>query len=140
MNQTFNLPSVVDRTRYLAHIMRVLSSLPMECGFTLEVKKMASRRSLSQNRMLWALYEQIIERGGETMAGWEKEELHEFFLIECFGSEVLQMFGRKKLRPRRRSSKLSKQEFGQFVDFIVRFMARQGVCLDMPGDALAVAA
>lgn len=140
MLQSFNLPKLVDRARVIAHIARVLSALPMDCGWTLKVEKMVTRRSHSQNRLLWALYEQIIKVGGEAMQGWEKEDLHEFFLAKHFGSEVRALFDAKKRVALRRSSSLNKQEFADFVDFIVRFMASQGVCLDMPADSWAVAA
>lgn len=92
------------------------------------------RRSSQQNRLLWSLYGDIIERGGEAMAGWKADDLHEFFLIDHFGSETHEMFGRKRLKPLRRSSRLSKVEFGEFVDHIVQFMAERGVVLELPGD------
>lgn len=140
MTQSFALPRLMDRTRQIAHIARVLASLPLDSGWTLEVKKTVTRRSHAQNRLLWSLYEQILERGGEGMAGWEKEDLHDFFLIQHFGHEVREMFGRKRLVPLQRSSKLDKQQFADLVDHIVRFMASQGVCLDMPADTWAAAA
>lgn len=92
------------------------------------------KRTVSQNSLLWALYGDILKRGGEAMGGWTKDDLHEFFLINHFGSTVRELFGRKRLKPRRRSSKLSKMEFSDFVESIVRFMAEQGVVLDLPGD------
>lgn len=63
------------------------------------------------------------------MQGWRPEELHEFFLIEHFGHEVREMFGRKKLVPLNRSSKLSKMQFADFVAHIQQFMAERGMFL-----------
>lgn len=93
-----------------------------------------SRRSSSQNATLWMVYEQILERGGEAMQGFTKDDLHEYFLISHFGGETHELFGRKRLKPYRRSSRLTKIEFTNFLDHIVRFMAERSVVLDMPGD------
>jgi hypothetical protein len=53
--------------------------------------------------------------------------LHEYFLGEHFGWETLEGFGRKRLRPLKRSSKLSTAEFAAFVDFIQRKAAELGI-------------
>jgi hypothetical protein len=92
------------------------------------------RRSADQNALLWALYDDVLERGGESLAGWTKEDLHSFFLIEHFGADTIEIYGRKRLKPKHRSSSLTKTEFSDFIDHIVRFMAEHGVVLDLPGD------
>lgn len=91
-----------------------------------------SRRTNDQNALLWAVYQQIIDRGGEAMRGWTKEDLHSFFLIDCFGAETLDMFGRKRLKPLQRSSRLTKAEFSDYLDHIIRFMAEHGVVIESP--------
>src|SRR3990167_9584662 len=96
-----------------------------------------SRRTTTQNALLWSLYTDIIENGGEAMRGFTKDDLHEFFLIDYFGSETLDLFGRKRLKPLRRSSRLTKLEFSDFVEHIVRFMAEHGVVLELPGEQAA---
>jgi hypothetical protein len=93
-----------------------------------------SRRTNSQNATLWMVYQQIIERGGESLQGFTKDDLHEFFLIDYFGGEVHELFGRKRIKPHKRSSRLTKMEFADYLDHIVRFMAEQGVVLSLPGD------
>jgi len=96
-----------------------------------------SRRTTTQNALLWSLYTDIIENGGEAMRGFTKDDLHEFFLIDYFGAETLDLFGRKRLKPLRRSSRLTKLEFSDFVEHIVRFMAERGVVLELPGEQAA---
>lgn len=96
-----------------------------------------SRRTTEQNALLWALYDDILERGGELLGGWTKDDLHEYFLGEHFGWEVHEALGMKRQKPMRRSSRLTKTEFGQYIDFIVRRMAEHGVVLKLPGDAEA---
>lgn len=101
---------------------------------TLKTILKKSRRSNDQNALLWSIYEDIIARGGEAMRGFTKEDLHEFFLIDYFGSETKELFGRKKLKPLKRSSRLTKMEFSDFVEHIVRFMAERGLVIELPGD------
>lgn len=96
-----------------------------------------SRRTSDQNRLLWSLYEDILRLGGETLGGWSKEDLHEYFLIQHFGAETREAFGMKRLKPLRRSSRLTKTEFSDFVDFIVRRMAEHGIVLELPGEIAA---
>jgi hypothetical protein len=96
-----------------------------------------SRRTTDQNALLWSLYEDILRLGGEALAGFTKDELHEFFLIDYFGSETKELFGRKKLKPLKRSSRLTKMEFSDFVEHIVRFAAEKGIVLKLPGEQAA---
>ena len=130
----FTLPRMVDRSRVIQRVAGFLSQLDAGKAWTVEVKQVASKRSLSQNRLLWMIYDQILERGGEAMGGWTKEDLHDFFLLDHFGGEPKELFGRFRNIPFRRSSRLNKQEFSDFVEHIVRFMAHRGVVIDMPED------
>jgi hypothetical protein len=104
---------------------------------TLKTILKKSRRTNDQNALLWSLYEDILRLGGESLRGFTKDELHEFFLIDYFGSETKELFGRKKLKPLRRSSRLTKQEFGDYVEHIVRFAAERGIVLQLPGEQAA---
>ena len=96
-----------------------------------------SRRSTDQNALLWSLYEDVLKQGGETLGGWTKDDLHEWALGECFGWTEHKAFGRTRLKPNRRSSRLSKSEFTDFVDWFVRRMAEHGIVLELPGDLRA---
>jgi hypothetical protein len=113
-------------------IMLVLDALPAEKEYELSLVEKKRQRSVSQNRLLWALYQQIIDRGGEAMQGWEREDLHAFFLGNHHGWDKVRLFDQTRMRPMGRSSNLSKQEFSDYVDSIVRFMAERGVVLDLP--------
>jgi len=96
-----------------------------------------SRRTTDQNALLWSLYEDIIKLGGEALNGFTKDDLHEYFLIDYFGSETRELFGRKKLKPLKRSSRLTKGEFSDFVEHIVRFAAERSIVLKLPGEQAA---
>lgn len=96
-----------------------------------------SRRSTDQNALLWALYEDILRMGGETLGGWTRDDLHEYLLGEHFGWEVREAFGAKRQKPMRRSSRLTKTEFSDYIAFIVQRMAEHGIVLSLPGDQAA---
>jgi hypothetical protein len=95
------------------------------------------RRSNDQNALLWALYGDVLSQGGEMLRGWTKDDLHEFALGEHFGWDEHKAFGRTRLKPKRRSSRLSKTEFTDFLDAFVRLMAEHGIVLELPEEIAA---
>lgn len=125
----------VTRDAVLGRIQGFISALSIDKAWHICVKEWKGTRSQNQNRYLWGVcYETIIREGGEAMQGWTKDDLHEFFLIEHFGHEVRELFGRKRMTPLNRSSKLSKSEFSDFVATIQRFMAERGVYIPEAGE------
>ena len=92
----------------------------------ISVEPWKRKRSDAQNRFLWGVvYPMILEQGGETLGGWTRDDLHEYFLGECFGWEMLEGFGRKRMRPIKRSSAMNKQEFTDYLMYI------EQRCIDM---------
>lgn len=132
---SFLLPGNVSRADIIAKVGRFLSLLSSEKTWEVEIKESRPRRTVDQNALLWALYTDILAKGGEQLAGWTKDDLHEFFLEHHFGSDVKELGGKTIEVPRRRSSKLSRQEFHDYVESILMFMAEQGVYIEMPRDA-----
>lgn len=130
--KTFLLPRAMPRDQQICNVVDFLEDLPISEGWRVEIHQHRATRSAKQNRTLHWLYDKILELGGETMGGWRHEDLHEFFLCLHFGTEIQVMFGKKKQVPKRRSSKLSRTEFGLFTDHIYQFMAQQGVVLPLP--------
>jgi hypothetical protein len=122
-----------DMTRAFA----VIQALVRDGATEITVKPYKARRTVDQNALLWSIYTEIIKRGGEQMAGWDKDDLHELFLQLHFGSKVLTLGQHKKRTALRRSSRLNKQEFSDFVEFIVRYMANEGVYIELPGEVAA---
>jgi hypothetical protein len=91
------------------------------------------KRSDRQNAFLWGvIYPSILEGGGEMLRGWTADDLHEYFLIEAFGSEIIEGFGRKRHKPIRRSSKLTKQEFSDYLAIIEAKCAELGIHIPEP--------
>ena len=126
--QTIILPKLAPRDSLIERVARALAALSHETAWRLEIHEQKPRRSEQQNRYLWGcIYPYILKAGGNTLAGWEAEDLHEYFLGEHFGWEEMRGFGRKRMRPLRRSSRLNKQEFADYIDFIQRRMAEHGI-------------
>lgn len=129
---TFILPKLLSRDLAICRIDEALQDLPIDQGFRVEIHEHRATRSDKQNNTLWWIYDNIRKLGGATMEGYTREDLHEFFLLRHFGSEVHEVFRKKRLKPVRRSSKLSKTEFAEFMSGIYEFMAGEGVVLPLP--------
>jgi hypothetical protein len=54
----------------IERVEAVLRSLPMDKAWRISIAEAKPKRSLSQNALLWAVYGEIIKKGGEAMAGW----------------------------------------------------------------------
>lgn len=94
------------------------------------------KRTDAQNRFLFGVvYPSILEGGGEALRGWNAQDLHTFFLGEHFGWEVVEGFGKKRHKPLRRSSKLTKQEFSDYLAFIEVRCAEMGIHIPEPSYA-----
>lgn len=106
--------------------IRMVQGLSSDKTWAIEVTEWKKPRTNQQNAFLWGVaYPAILEGGGEALAGWTRDDLHEYFLGECFGWETLEGFGRKRMRPLKRSSALTKQEFSEYLNFL------EGRCMDM---------
>lgn len=138
MKQSFLLPRMMPRDQVICRIVDAIEDLPISEGYRVELHEHRATRSDLQNSTLWWVYGNILKLGGEMMGGWTKEDLHEFFLIHHFGSITKVLFGRKRLVPNRRSSRLSKIEFAGLVDAIYKFMESQGVELPLPNPDYAI--
>jgi hypothetical protein len=124
-------------TAVLGRVLGAISTLSPETAWDIEIRERKSRRTDQQNRYLWGVcYAHILKVGGETLAGWTAEDLHEYFLGEHFGWEHLRGFGRVRLRPVRRSSRLSKMEFADYIGFIQRKAAELGIVIPDPQEYL----
>jgi hypothetical protein len=137
VTQAFYLPTGAERPEVIGRIGRILSSLAPEKRWKVEIEEHKPKRTDAQNRYLWGVcYSHILREGGEQLAGWRAEDLHEFFLGECYGWTVVQGFGAKRKRPIRRSSRMNKQEFSDYVGYIQQRAAELGITIPDAGDFL----
>lgn len=96
-----------------------------------------SRRSLDQNSLIHALFDDAIKSGGETLGGWTSADLKEWALGEFWGWDEFKALGRTRLRPKRRSSSMTKTECADFTEWFVAQMAQHGIQLSLPNDEAA---
>ena len=113
-------------------VLRMVGSLPKKpISVTVELWK--KPRSNQQNRFLFGVcYAQILESGGETLAGWTKDDLHSYFLGEYGGVERIQGFGITINRPILHSSKMSVTEFRDYLDWLSAKCAELGIVIPEP--------
>lgn len=132
MNQVFTLPKKRDAAQ-LQRIFAVIGGLSADHNWRIEVREQKGVRSDAQNRYLWGVcYRTILDSPG--MEGWQNDDIHQYLLGEHFGWETVEMFGKKRLRPLRRSSRLTKLEFMDYVAFIQRLMAERGIYIPDPNE------
>lgn len=120
----FVLPKQLRRDGMIQRIATVLGTLPAEQAWRVNVSEHKPLRTHQQNAYLWGVcYAELLKH----LDGWQADDVHEYMLGECFGWETIEGLGKKRLRPLRRSSRLNKQEFSDFVAFVQRKAAEHGV-------------
>lgn len=128
--ETFTIRKGGELTRLVSY----LGTLLRDKNLKVTVAEHRNNRSEQQNRYLWGVcYPAILKH----LPGWDAEDLHEFCLGQWSGWEVLEGLGRKRLKPLRRSSKLTTVEFMEFVDHIQRTMAEKGIYVPDPNEEIA---
>jgi hypothetical protein len=128
--QTITLPA---GRKDVARVTAYLQNLPTDKAWSVKVEEFKPQRSQSQNRYLWGVcYPHILTGGGEALQGWLAEDLHEYFLGEHFGWETLDGMGRKRVKPLKRSARLTKTEFSEYVAFIQMKAAQMGIFIPDP--------
>jgi hypothetical protein len=93
-----------------------------------------SKRTNPQNSLIHALFDDTLKLGGETLGGWSKDDLKEWALGEYWGWDKYEALGRVRLKPKKRSSRMTTKEATDFVEWYVRTMAGHGIVLRLPGD------
>lgn len=127
--ETFTIPKGGD----LSKVVACASALLRDKGIKVTLQEHRKSRSDQQNRYLWGVcYPKILQH----LPGWDAEDLHEFCLGEWSGWEILEGLGRRRMKPLRRSSKLTTLEFMDFVSHIQRTMAERGIDVPDPNEEL----
>lgn len=93
-----------------------------------------SRRSLDQNSAIHALFDETIEKGGEALRGWTREDVKEWALGEYWGWDKFEALGRTRLKPKKRSSSMTKTEASDFMTWYVAKMNDFGIPVSLPDD------
>jgi hypothetical protein len=137
MAEVFTLPKDSTREPVVSRLAKWLLTLPAGKVWRVTVEEQRKTRSDAQNRYLWGVcYPAVLRGGGETLGGWTAEDLHEYFLGEHFGWETIEGFGRKRIRPIRRSSRLTPLEFAGYVASIQLAASNLGIYVPDPDQHL----
>lgn len=134
MSTTFVLPRLLSRDGKVSGIAKFLLALSSGKAWRITVEEERSTRSIQQNRFLWGSVYPTIQK---HLPGWSAEDIHEYCLGECYGWEMLEGFGKRRMRPIRRSSKLSTTEFMDYIADIQQRMAGHGIYIADPNEDLA---
>ncbi len=111
----------------------LLRDVTPDKAWSITVEEVKARRSDAQNAFLWGVvYPSFLEGGGEALKGFRATDLHEWFLGDMWGWETLEGFGRKRMRPVRRSSTMTKQEFSDYIAFIEQKALDMGIVIPEP--------
>lgn len=125
---------IIPKGGVLTKVVSLLSALTRDTPLKVTISEYKRTRSHEQNAYLWGVvYKTICEH----LEGWSADDVHEYCLGECFGWETLEGLGRRRLRPLRRSSKLSTTEFSDYVAFIQQRMAEHGIYIADPNEQVA---
>lgn len=129
MGGTFLLQKNADRLPDIKRISAHLAALSADDTWRVKIEKHKAQRSDEQNSALWGVaYKFLAEETGN-----DPEQMHQYFCIKYFGPVERQVFGMRKLMPRRTTTTdeqgnrdvLSKLEFAKFYESIQRLMAMQ---------------
>ena len=106
--------------------------------YKVTIERKRGTRTLEQNAYLWGVvYRTILDapvNDGQRFKdlGWTDDDLHQYFLGEHFGWSELQGMSRTRLKPICSSSKLYKDAFSDYLEFIIRWAAERGVVIPDP--------
>jgi len=100
----------------------------LEGVYSIEITKYKKDRTASQNKLMW-MWLGIISND----TGNEPDQLHEIFKLKFLGSETLSALGFKIERPKS-TTKLSTQEFTDYLDKIEGLAISIGIRLPRPED------
>lgn len=114
-------------------VLRMAQHLPANKPWAVTMEEWKKPRTNQQNNFLWGVaYPAVLEGGGEALRGWTRDDLHEYFLGECFGWEMIEGFGRKRMRPLLRSSRMTKDQFREYLDWLSVKCADMGIVIPEP--------
>jgi hypothetical protein len=130
--KTFTLHRAMPRELIISNVLKTLNELSLAKAWRVTIDEFKKPRSLDQNAYLWGVVYKILH----DVTGQEPDDWHEYFLGQYHGWEEVEFFGRKKLKPRNRSSKMSASEFIDYWTFIQAKCAENGISIPDPDSSL----
>ena len=109
-------PKGTTEPQMVAAVARMVQGLDPARVWSIEVTEWKKPKTNQQSRYLFGVvYPMIMEAAGESLRGFTREDIHEWLLGEIWGWETLEGFGRKRLRPLKRTSRMTKEEFTEYL-------------------------
>ena len=130
MSQTFTVP-VEGRQATAQRIAAFIQSALPGKALRVTVEEVKRRRSDEQNKYWWGV---VVATFCQRLEGWSPEDVHTYLCGEHFGWERIEGLGKVRLRPVRRSSKLSKAEFADLVAHAQQIGAEHGIYIPDPNE------
>lgn len=134
---SFSAAGVIDKGAVKLLDRRSLAAWAKTVGdgtpLTVEIKEKKDQRSIRANRAYWGL---LVTPLAEHL-GYDRDEiedLHEGLLMLYSGTHVDKVS--QKEVPNKRSRKMNTSEFHDFMEWTVRYAAKEhGIVLELPGEA-----
>jgi len=131
MNRIFPKGTPADQIAQAVSVL--LRGLDFKKSWKVSIEEFRPKRSNQANAYLWGVvYPCFLEGANGMLDGWEKEDLHQFFLMQHFGEETLEIGDRTYCRPFRGSSNLNREEFTEYLEFLSRKAAELGIVIPEP--------
>ena len=93
------------------------------------IERKRNTRTLEQNAYLWGVVYKTLSDQFFAEHGWDKDDIHDYFLGECFGWQKLSGVSRPRVKPVHSSKNLPKQDFSDYIAFIQRWAAQNGIVI-----------
>ena len=134
--QSFSTAAVIDkgfvRLKDRSSMLRWANSVGDGVELVVEIREKKDKRSLKANRAYWGL---LVTPLAEHL-GYDRDEiddLHEGLLMLYSGTHVDKVS--QKEVPNKRSRKMTTSEFHDFMEWTVRYAAKEhGIELELPDD------
>jgi len=110
----------------------MVRDLTPDRAWQIEVIEWKPPKTTQQTRFLWGVVYPCILESSELLAGWHADDLHTYFLEAFGGAEEITGFGRTYTRPIKRSSRMTKKEFTNYLEFISQRCADMGIVIPEP--------
>lgn len=111
-----------------------IKNLDMGLGpWDVKVTKHRKTRALAQNRYYWGVVIALLVE----YSGSKADDIHEYLLMECFGTEEYEVFDKRRVRPVRTTThpkKMTVDEFEAYMEWCRGWAARRGVIIPEPNE------
>lgn len=103
----------------LAQAAQIVATLPAEKQWRVEVTELKARRSLAQNRLLWAIYTAISNATGHTT-----EEIHEACKAKFLEPKVIAL-GKEAVTVSGSTAQQERPEFSDYVEKVCAWASQE---------------